>query len=532
MAKKEKTREELISEKEQIEKSLRIVESKYQALINQIPAVTYTVELGDINKTVYISPQIKKIFGYSPEEWLADPELWIKRLHPEDKERILAEVYEKNLSGDSFYLKYRIIHKDGNIVWINNQSTYLKDENGKIYLVHGIMLDVSIHQKAIEEAEKANRAKNDFMARMSHEVRTPLNAILGFSEILKESGLQDIQLDYMNMLSSNGLRLLELVNDIFDYSKLETKKIILNNEPFCLDCIIEKNIDIVKPLLKNKNVKIFSTISKKNIFVNGDKPRMNQILSNLLLNSVKFTETGEIAVELNIESENEKIINVKIDVRDTGIGIPENFKNKIFQPFDQADGTLTRKFGGAGIGLTITKKLVELMNGNILFRSEKGKGSVFTLKIPFEKNLVSKNENNIPAAEKKRPSKTFFNLKNNFKILVVEDNPTNQKLVKIILQKEGYLVDIADNGLVCIEKLEKEKYDFIFMDMEMPVMDGVTATVELRKKYSDIPVVALTANVFEEARERCFKAGMNDFLTKPFNRDTIISTVEKWILKK
>ena len=442
---------------------------------------------------------------------------------------LIKEVAEKNITGESFYLKYRTIHKDGNIVWINNQSTYLKDDEGRIRFVHGVMLDVSIHQKAIEEIEKANKAKSEFMARMSHEVRTPLNAVLGFSELLRESGLTSAQFEYLDMIAKNGRHLLELVNDIFDFSKLETKKIVLNNEPFYLDAVISEIIGLARPLLKNNGISLTTEFERKNLYLNGDKLRTNQILSNLILNAVKFTEAGKIAVEVTIESETIETIILKINVRDTGIGIRKDYIDKIFSPFDQADGSLTRKFGGAGIGLTITKRLTELMNGNISFLSEEGKGSVFTVKIPFKKindaqpgkkENVNYSESNSISSDK------------NYKILVVEDNPTNQRLVKIILQKSGYAVELADNGQVCLEKLEQGKFDFIFMDMEMPVMDGVTATVELRKKYKDIPVVALTANVFEEARKICMQAGMNDFLTKPFTSETIIATVEKWLFNK
>lgn len=384
---------------------------------------------------------------------------------------------------------------------------------------------------AKENAELAANARYRFLANMSHEIRTPLNSIIGLTDLLLEAELKSEERDMAETVNSSGKLLLRIINDILDLSKIESGKIDLEETDFNLSFLTAEISSMINPLIKSsgKNIRFYHLIDPEipNI-LHGDPFRLKQILLNLLSNSVKFTEAGEIRFETRLISSGMKTYNLEFTVTDTGIGMNDSEIKKIFEPFVQADSSTTRKYGGTGLGLVIVRRLTESMGGRAFVESEKGKGSVFSLTIPFVKSVTASEINlSEPVRNEKLHSLYPFN------ILLVEDNKANQKLIERILEKEGYKIITADNGQDCLDILEKEKIDMIFMDYQMPVMDGPTASAEIRKKYNDkFIIIALTANVLEEDKKVCRDSGMDDFISKPARPYDLREKISLWGAKK
>lgn len=379
-----------------------------------------------------------------------------------------------------------------------------------------------------EKAEDALRARSVFIANMSHEIRTPLNGILGLTDILFESVDNKENIDKLKSIQESGDLLLSIINDVLDYSKIESKKVVLESTPFDICDSIKKSYEFFKHVAIQKGLKleckITDKIQSKNQLYMGDPTKINQILFNLIGNAIKFTEKGFVKIELDLGTHHgaEKDL-IIFRVKDSGIGISTDKQSTLFDAFTQADGSITRRFGGSGLGLTISKQLSQLMDADLSFESIKNKGTCFTLKIPLK-----------VATEQKvhiKPTKSAEqeSLKG-MKVLVAEDNNVNQKVILSYLNKLEIETNLANNGKEAIALCEQEHFDLILMDMQMPVLDGIEATIAIKKleAYKNIPILALTANVFSEDRERCFAAGMDDFIPKPLKKKTLIDALTKY----
>ena len=385
-------------------------------------------------------------------------------------------------------------------------------------------------QKSKEIAEVANATKSEFLANISHEIRTPINAIIGFSELMAQLINDTKQKEYIETINTAGRSLLTLINDILDISKIEARKLEINYTPVNPRVILEEIQKILKQKLSEKNLQLIIEIQEEfPIAMLLDEVRLRQVLLNIVGNAVKFTESGHIKLSMKKENKNindNNVINLVISVEDTGMGIPENEQQRIFESFIQQSGQNIKKFGGTGLGLSISKKLVEMMNGDITLTSSVGKGSIFT--ITLHDVHISLNE--IPVNEEKKISSNKIKFEK-AKVLVVDDIESNRYLFKEILKNAGVEVITAENGFEAIETARDEIPDLIIMDNRMPVMDGIEATKAIRKisNLRDIPIIAISADAIEEDKEHFLNAGINDYMTKPININQFFSVLQKWL---
>jgi len=437
-----------------------------------------------------------------------------------------------------------------------------------IQLVHTIR-DVSIQvqaqhqmQVAKERAEALAKARSRFVATMSHEIRTPLNGVLGMSNLLKNTSLSSQQSMYLDAIEQSGQALLKVVNNILDFAKLDEGGVNLEAKAFDLNAVVRDALQILNLQAIESEVEVsFESRLPSQLQLIGDAGRVQQVLLNLLSNAIKFSPQGRVEVIVTlraVEQSPSGVVRVLVEIKDTGIGISEDSLEQLFDSFTQADDSTTRKFGGTGLGLTISKQLVELMGGTIGVVSEENVGSLFWVEIPFQTALAQRCLENLEVHEKNEPVRLPDLLKETKKtegstpvlerqaspilagktILLIEDNETNQEIVLAFVQRLGARVDIAKNGLEGLSfwRMGAKQYDLILMDCQMPVMDGYEATILIRKEEmlsqttDAIPIVALTANAMPEDRARCFSVGMNDYITKPIDIELFNQTLIKWII--
>jgi len=386
-------------------------------------------------------------------------------------------------------------------------------------------------ENALQDAEMAAKIKSDFIATVSHEIRTPMNGVMGMSALLMETNLSKEQKEYTQMIIHSSDALLEIINDILDFSKLESGKLFLDHITFDIKNILNELYVIFSEKAANRGIDFQLIIPGDAItgFI-GDPVRLRQVLTNLIGNAIKFTSRGYVKLSVKTELINPDVCEVKFKIEDTGIGIEEEKLKSIFERFTQADTSTTRKFGGTGLGLAITKELLTIMDGRIEVNSKPGMGTIFYVTIPFQMTFQHEcdHENQIDDITFLLEEKT-----RNTRILLVEDNKINQKVVLKMLEKTLCSVDLAINGREAVERVCRQKYDLIFMDIQMPVMSGVEATVKIRsdinKEY--IPIIAMTANAMKGDREKYIEAGMDDYISKPLKRDDLYKLLLKWLHK-
>ncbi|MGB5279012.1 MAG: ATP-binding protein, partial [Gammaproteobacteria bacterium] len=387
--------------------------------------------------------------------------------------------------------------------------------------------------KAKATADEANIAKSEFLANMSHEIRTPMNAVINMSLLALKTELTQQQHNYIQKVHHSAEGLLHILNDILDFSKIEAGKLEIENIGFNLKDVTDDMASIVGTKAREREVQFSIKIDDDvpNALI-GDPLRLRQVLFNLGDNAVKFSNSGDrVSLQIALKEENDQESVLLFSVQDTGIGIPPEQQKKLFQSFSQADSSTTRKYGGSGLGLIISKKIIQSMGGEIWFESQHNTGSTFSFIVP-----LTKKQDNLPPAEISRDEsdeevrQSVVKLRGK-KILIVDDNEFNQEIVCEYLTSSGITVETASDGREALELLAKDGFDAVLMDCQMPVMDGFEATCKIREqeKFKELPVIALTANVMTCDLDRAMTAGMNDYITKPFNPQTMFVTMAKWI---
>ncbi len=494
-------------------------------------------ELNLLKDTIYWSQETRRIHEVN-DDYIPGLETGINFFDEKSRPIIAEKVKRAIENGESFDVQLRINSAKGNLKWVRSVGKAQFHEGKAIKLV-GVFQDISkevelresLEEKRIQ-AEEASKAKNRFLSAMSHEIRTPLNGIIGAAYLLQNKKPKPEQLEYISMLNDSSLHLLSLVDNVLDFGKIEEGKIELENINFDLKQLVTNTIHPWKIQTEDKGLNFMfeysDELSKSYI---GDPTRIRQILTNLLSNALKFTKTGHIKIKINKHSNNNNTDSEAIEfiVEDTGIGISEEHINTVFEDFTQADSSITRKFGGSGLGLTITQELVKLMGSEIHLTSELKKGSKFSfiLTLPLGKDEVGLNDFN---------QEDINNSFNDRIILLVEDNEFNRRIAQDYLETWGAQVITAVDGLKAIKAVENKSFDLILMDLQMPNLDGYKATKLIRELDGDyfqsVPIIALTASALITSRNRVLEAGMNDFLTKPLKPIDLYEGIKKYLINK
>jgi two-component system, sensor histidine kinase and response regulator len=637
-------------------------------------------EIDEKGSCQYTNTSYQEIFGLSLVESLTLD--WHSFVHADDRESVSLKWARALAKMETFSMDCRIVRSNGAVRWIHLHSQPVFSDAGGRYT--GTVEDIT-ERKLVEEelktakeaAESANMAKSQFLANMSHEIRTPMNGVIGFTDLLMDTDLSDVQMDFTQTIKRSGVALLSLINDILDFSKIESGELDFEAIDFDPELLAYDVCDLVRPKIGTRPVELLCRIDDHvPAKVKGDPLRFRQVITNLLGNAPKFTEAGEIELSMRLAEETADAVKLHAAIRDTGIGIPEKKQSVIFEPFQQADGSTTRKYGGTGLGLSICKQISNLMGGDVWVESHFGEGSTFHFTAWLDKCedrqarqaapvslkglrvlavddnvantqileqilktagmavvVVHRGNDVLPALqaalEKKAPfdlcisdicmpdiggfavadrirsssaplsrmplialssslerdaqrcEKAGFNgflskparrekllqmigrvlrdndgktggltdrtdkihtqysvredLKHSVRILLVEDNPVNQKLAKLMLGKAGYQVEVASNGVEALGTYTAtpDAFDLIFMDVQMPEMDGKEATQAIRQRgFDQVPIIAMTAHAMKGDREMCLEAGMNDYITKPIKREAVFAIIEKNIFRK
>lgn len=522
-------------ERKRVETQLEL--SEKEEFIDKVaflsPNIIYVIDIENW-VDVFHNKQIWNILGYTETEVAeAKENIFYKILNHEDFPLFrnhYQHIRKLVADGEVIEKEFRLKHKDGSEVWIiTREVPFKRNEKGEVQEVLGTAIDITRRKfiekeliQAKKDAEEASRIKSDFLSTMSHEIRTPMNAIIGFTDLLLESDLTGSDNQYLNTIKYSADNLMVILNDILDFSKIEAGKFDLENFEFDLREKLSYVNSTFAVKAKEKGIDLIFRIDE-NVpnFLIGDAYRLNQILVNLLGNALKFTNNGFVRLHIKVEQDYNDQVDLRIEVADSGIGISEDKLNIIFDSFSQAhNNNANRHFGGTGLGLTITRKITEMMRGSISANSKLGQGATFSVFLNFKKNMKPKAKPEFDAAND-------FSLKG-YKILAAEDILANQILLKHLLKKWEADFTICNNGQEAVDAIANTHFDLILMDIQMPVMDGLTAMKVIRKShpsYDQVPVIAFTADTFAESTPEILACNFNGFVTKPFKSDELIKKI-------
>ena len=514
-----------------------------RAVENSPASIVITDSAGTIE---YINQKFTEVTGYSAQEVIGQNSSILKTGTYAPK--FYEHLWQTILSGQTWHGEFHNRKKNGESYFEAASLSPILDNHGKITHFVAVKEDITERKLILQElkkaklaAEAASQSKGDFLANMSHEIRTPMNAIIGLSYLCMQTELSTLQRDYLHKVHGAAKSLLGIINDVLDFSKIEAGKMEMEQVPFSLREVSDNVSIIVSASAEEKGLELsFEIAPELPIYLVGDPLRLGQVLINLTANAIKFSETGTVRVLAEPESDTAEHVTLRFTVSDSGIGMSPDQIERLFQAFSQADSSTTRKFGGTGLGLSISHRIVGLMNGKIWAQSTPGKGSDFIFTACFGKAAKDYGSEIAKAGSAQSLAADGAALFHprlaaqlaGASLLLVEDNKINQMVAREMLEKAGIAVAIAENGAEAIEMLSAKSYDGVLMDMQMPVMDGLCATREIRSKelYAHLPIIAMTANAMAGDRLKCLQAGMNDYIAKPLDPALMMTTLARWII--
>ena len=500
------------------------------------------------------TPVLDEILGIT-KDYPHTNQGWVDLLHPDFKHPMHEALMQTFSRKIPFNEEYKVIRpSDDEERWMHGLGQIIYDENGQALSLIGTIQDITerkaaeqeleLHRHQLERlvdmrttelveakhsAEAANRSKSSFLANMSHEIRTPLNGIIGMAHILRRSEVTPVQADRLNKINIAAEHLLELINDILDLSKIEAGKVALDYASFNMDGLLDniKSIVSERSIAKRLHLQLEKDDSLHELY--GDPTRLKQVLLNFVGNAIKFTDAGTITLRALCEEEDVESVKVRFEVEDTGIGISPEALHRLFNPFEQEDNSTTRKYGGTGLGLAISKRIAELMGGEVGVESTPGVGSMFWFSVYLPKR--ERRTTHRPKIDDAQAEELIRLRHSGRLILLVDDEPINLEIARLYLEDVGLVVDSVMDGLQAVCQAKEKTYAAILMDMQMPHLNGIGATKQIRKlpDYQETPILAMTANAFAEDRARCFDAGMSDFITKPLNPEVFFEKILKWL---
>jgi PAS domain S-box-containing protein len=504
---------------------------RYRAILDQIEDSCFVVDLR--GNYLFVNDAMCRMFGWRREDVLGSNfRLNTNPARHGETHEMFGQVFRTGRPIKSH--EFEVFLPNKVVMYVEQSVSLERDRLGRPIGFLGVIRDSTTRKlaeqesaRAKEAAEAANRAKSEFLANMSHEIRTPMNGIIGMTELALDTELTPYQADCLATIRRQADTLLKIVNDILDFSKIESGRIELEAEPFSLHDAVG---DAVKPLAVTAREKglefahrIGPTVPAKLV---GDAVRLKQVLTNLLANAIKFTERGSVRLDVELEELRTDAVVLHMAVSDTGIGVPAEKLAAILEPFRQADGSMTRRFGGTGLGLTISATLVELMGGQIRVDSQPGVGSTFHFTATFRRTPPDG-----AGAGGERRATAVVPPARLVRVLVADDNVVNQRIAATLLAKRGHTVDVVGTGREAFEAVQRDSYDVVLMDVQMPDMDGFEATAAIRQHEQEtgrhIRIVAMTAHAMQGDRERCLAAGMDDYLSKPIDQRALFALVEQ-----